>query len=50
MPRSLKYAWGAAITALLAASLVLDKGSSWQPVINQVIDLLQMQTAPTSNR
>lgn len=50
MPRAIKYAWGLGMTALLAASLLLDRGSDWMPLINRAIDLLQQQTAPTENR
>jgi hypothetical protein len=50
LPRSVKYAWGVAVTALLAISLVLEKDSGWQPLINQAIDLLQLQAAPTSSK
>lgn len=50
LPRPAKYAWGIGMTVLLAASLLLDKGSAWAPLINQAIDLLQQQTAPSVNR
>jgi hypothetical protein len=50
MPRALKYAWGVGMTALLASSLLLDRGSDWMPLINRAIDLLQQQTAPSESR
>lgn len=50
LPRAAKYAWGAAISALLALSLVLDQGSPLMPVINRMIDALQMQTSPSESR
>ena len=52
MPRSLKYAWGLGMTALLAGSLLVDRESSWMPLINRAIDLMQQQTftAPSENR
>lgn len=50
MPRSVKYAWGVALTLLVALSLVLDRGSAWMPLVHRAIDLLQTQTAPTESR
>lgn len=50
MPRAIKYAWGLGMTALLAASLLLDRGSDWMPLINRAIDLLQQQTVPTESK
>lgn len=50
MPRGLKYLWGLVMTLLLAASLLLERGSPWMPLVNRAIDLMQQQTAPTENR
>lgn len=50
MPRTVKYAWGAAVTLLLGLSLAVDRGSEWMPLVHRAIDLLQTQTAPTENK
>jgi hypothetical protein len=50
MPRELKYAWGVGMTLLLAASLLLDRGSAWMPLVHRAIDLLQQQTIPTGSK
>jgi hypothetical protein len=50
LPRSVKYLWGLAVSVLLVISLATDQDSKWAPLIHQAIDLLQLQTAPTSNR
>ena len=50
LPRPLKYAWGVGMTLLIAASLLLDRGSEWLPLVNRAIDLLQQMNAPTENR
>ena len=50
LPRPLKYAWGVGMTLLIAASLLLDRGSEWLPLVNRAIDLLQQMNSPTENR
>ena len=42
-PRPAKYAWAAAVSALLLGSVAFEAGSAWLPLINQAIDLLQRQ-------
>jgi hypothetical protein len=50
LPRGAKYAWGLLVSGLVLSSLALDKGSPYLPVLNQIIDALQQQPAPTPNR
>jgi len=50
MPRTVKYAWGAAVTLLLGLSLMIDRGSEWLPLVHRAIDLLQTKTAPIENK
>ena len=50
MPRILKYAWAVCMTLLLVASVSLEKGSIFMPLVNTAIDLLQQQAAPTPGR
>ena len=50
LPRSVKYAWGVAVSALLLLSLLVDKDSPFMPVINQAIDVLQQQRTPSENK
>jgi hypothetical protein len=49
-PRLLRYGWAAAVSGLLAFGLASEQQSAWMPLINHAIDLLQQQTAPTSNK
>ena len=50
LPRSVKYAWGVAVSVLLLLSLLVDKDSPFIPVINQAIDVLQQQRTPSENK
>jgi hypothetical protein len=50
LPRPLKYAWGVLMTALLAASMLLEQGSIWRPLVNCSIDCLHRQRPATGNR
>lgn len=50
LPRQVKYAWGIALTALVALSMFVDRSSVWMPLIHRAIDALQVQTAPSENR
>ena len=50
LPRQVKYAWGVALTALVALSMFVDRSSVWMPLINRAIDALQLQTGPSENR
>lgn len=46
LPRPVRYAWGAAVSLLLFLSLVLDSGSRWHPLVDTLIDVLQVQGQP----
>ena len=50
MPRSVKYAWGLAVSALLALSFFVDQASPLMPLLHRAIDALQTQTAPIENK
>lgn len=50
MPRSVKYAWGLAVSALLALSFFVDQASPLMPLLHRAIDALQTQTAPIESR
>ena len=50
MPRPLKYVWGIAISGLLVLSMTMDRGSLWFPLVNQLIDIVQQQGPPGSQR
>ena len=50
MPRSLKYLWGVVMTALLAASMLVEQGSLWRPLINCSIGCMQRQGPPTESK
>lgn len=49
-PRALKYAWAGLMTLLLVASVTLEKGSVFMPLINTAIDLMQQQSTSTPGR
>lgn len=50
IPRSVKYAWGVAVSALLLLSFYVDQASPFMPLIHRAIDALQTQTAPIESR
>lgn len=49
-PRVLRYGWAVVVSVLLVLSFVLEKESAWLPLLNQAIDLLQQQQAPSVNK
>ena len=43
MPRTFKYAWALLLSLSVGAIAVTEKGSPWQPMLNTLIDALQLQ-------
>lgn len=43
MPRPVKYAWALLLSLAVAAVAVTEKDSPWQPLLNTLIDALQLQ-------
>lgn len=43
MPRTVKYAWALLLSLSVGAIAVTEKGSPWQPLLNSLIDALQLQ-------
>lgn len=41
-PRSIKYAWALLLSLAVGAIAVTEKDSPWQPLLNSVIDALQL--------